>query len=372
MKLLVIGHSLIIDSNRKFWDVFAQKNNASVDLVAPLTWSSNLKSHIESVFNPATDSTLRKLILLPTFFKGNGSLFFFSPWGMFRTLNAERYDTIFLNQETWAMSTFWIIFLKIFSINREAKIFLCVAQNLKKENLKVLHPYERLISHFVYAFLYCSEEVKEVLRWKGIKNPCVYFPLPYDDQNYQRTLSSPYKDEFVLGYLGRLSEDKGIPVLIEACEKLKSKNINFKLLIGGNGPLVDFIKSKSYVEYLGLIPHNQAHKFYERIDCFILPSQTKRNWKEQFGRVIVESFGAGKPVIGSSSGSIPEVLAKLNWPWIFREDSSEELAVMIIKIMAELKTEEGIKNLKASVELNYQRFSQTSVACELLSSFQNT
>ena len=48
--------------------------------------------------------------------------------------------------------------------------------------------------------------------------------------------------------------------------------------------------------------------FYRNLDVFILPSRTMSNWKEQFGRVLVEAMACGVPVIGSDSGEIPHVI----------------------------------------------------------------
>ena len=44
------------------------------------------------------------------------------------------------------------------------------------------------------------------------------------------------------------------------------------------------------------------------LDIFVLPSETRRNWREQFGRVAVEAMSCGVPVVGSDSGEIPNVL----------------------------------------------------------------
>ena len=45
-----------------------------------------------------------------------------------------------------------------------------------------------------------------------------------------------------------------------------------------------------------------------RLDTLVLPSHTTRTWKEQFGRVLIEAMSCGVPVIGSSSGEIPNVI----------------------------------------------------------------
>lgn len=47
---------------------------------------------------------------------------------------------------------------------------------------------------------------------------------------------------------------------------------------------------------------------YHQIDVLALPSLTRPNWKEQFGRVLVEAMCSGVPVIGSDSGAIPSVI----------------------------------------------------------------
>ena len=46
----------------------------------------------------------------------------------------------------------------------------------------------------------------------------------------------------------------------------------------------------------------------ERLDCLALPSLTRPNWKEQFGRVLVEAMACQVPVVGSDSGEIPNLV----------------------------------------------------------------
>lgn len=360
MQLLVVGHAYIIDTNRKFWSIFAKKFTNSIDLIIPEIWSSNLKSHIPYVKNDSIDNNFSNIYPVNVYLKGNGSLFFFNPLKTLKILK-KKYDVIYLYQETWALSTALFILLKQFSTNSKTKLILCVHQNIKKEQLRFLHPYERFISKFIDCFFYCSEEVKDVLRWKKITTRCEYFPLPFDEDKYSNDNHILTRETLRIGFLGRIAKDKGIEILLNACDQLYKKNVNFKLIMGGNGPLVPTIKEKPYVEYLGLIPHNEAHLFYKKIDLFILPSLTLPNWKEQFGRVIVESFASGVPVIGSNSGSIPEVLGKVDWNWTYNENSSDELLSLILKFKPYLQSTEGKEKLKQSIMLNFSNFSINSV-----------
>ena len=58
----------------------------------------------------------------------------------------------------------------------------------------------------------------------------------------------------------------------------------------------------------GVIHNSDLPAFMNALDVFVLPSETRSNWREQFGRVIVEAMSCGVPVIGSDSGEIPTVL----------------------------------------------------------------
>jgi glycosyltransferase involved in cell wall biosynthesis len=56
------------------------------------------------------------------------------------------------------------------------------------------------------------------------------------------------------------------------------------------------------------IPSEEMPAFYKALDALVLPSLSKPNWKEQFGRVLIEAMACGVPVVGSDSGEIPRVI----------------------------------------------------------------
>ncbi|HEU4793225.1 MAG TPA: glycosyltransferase, partial [Nitrolancea sp.] len=51
-------------------------------------------------------------------------------------------------------------------------------------------------------------------------------------------------------------------------------------------------------------------KALSELDILVVPSRTRRNWKEQFGRVIIEAMACQVPVVGSNSGEIPHVIGE--------------------------------------------------------------
>jgi glycosyltransferase involved in cell wall biosynthesis len=195
-------------------------------------------------------------------------------------------------------------------------------------------------------------------------------PLSFDSERYsvQPLTDRSEKNVIRIGYLGRISEEKGIDIILQALKEMnESGGLGVELVIAGGGPMQDSLKDNDNIEYMGIIPHELAYKFYEKIDVFVLASQTREFWKEQFGRVIIEAVASGKPVIGSSSGAVPEVMALLKMPYVFREDSVQELKACITKVGNDYHSGELEGIMKVSTHLAFEQFSHKKVALKILS-----
>jgi glycosyltransferase involved in cell wall biosynthesis len=330
-KILVIGHAFIVEANRKVWSELAEAPGHIVDLVAPRSWTSNLIGGVQ--LDRSKKGAIREIFPVDTYFTGNGSFYFYKLVKMFKILNSNQYDTLIINQEGWSLSLLFINLLKIFSKSKKAKIYLMIAQNIKKDNLKWAIPLEKFNMMFVHKLLGCCNETEDVVRWKGIKTPWSYFPLYYGEGLETIKKVSKEDSKLIIGYIGRVSEEKGIDSLLGAFSKLQ-EDLNIELVIAGAGDLVSELERPG-VEYMGVLGHNQVHKFYEKIDVLILPSLTRKFWKEQFGRVIVESVASGRVVIGSDSGAIPEVLGHLGLNYIFKEGDEDSIVEQVKRYLNE-------------------------------------
>ncbi len=65
----------------------------------------------------------------------------------------------------------------------------------------------------------------------------------------------------------------------------------------------------------------------------MLPSESRPNWKEQFGRVILESLACGTAVIGSNSGEIPNLIGQSGGGLVFTERDAESLLVALRQLV---------------------------------------
>lgn len=112
-------------------------------------------------------------------------------------------------------------------------------------------------------------------------------------------------NKFVVSFFGRLIEEKGIKVVIDAI-KLSDKRITFTIY--GEGPLVDYVKkaAREYpnITYMGTIPPVLLPLHYSAADIVLMPTLNE----EGFGRVAAEALFCGTPVVASNRGALPTIV----------------------------------------------------------------
>src|SRR5713226_5759904 len=159
-----------------------------------------------------------------------------------------------------------------------------------------------------------------------------------DTEIYRRSMPLPTRTAdapFVLGYLGRLVENKGLPLLVEALASLPEY---CHVVFTGNGPMKSELEALAArlgvterTNFKAGVPTFEVPKELQQMDVLVLPSLTRPNWKEQFGRVLAEAMACETPVIGSSSGEIPYVIGDAGL--IFPESNAQELAACVRRLL---------------------------------------
>ena len=150
-----------------------------------------------------------------------------------------------------------------------------------------------------------------------------------------------------MGYAGRLVESKGLRDLMAATRLVPG----IDLVIAGDGPMAEEVRREPNVRWLGTLDRTRMAEFWGEIDAFVLPSRTTRKWAEQFGRVIVEAMAHGVPVIGSTSGAIPEVIGDAGL--VFPEGDVVRLAEAIERLRSDaslraLLSDRGYERLEST------------------------
>ena len=137
--------------------------------------------------------------------------------------------------------------------------------------------------------------------------------------------------DFVL-FAGRLSEEKGISTLIEAW---MTHNPGIALKIVGDGPLVDEVKAaceaNPMVEWVGRKPFEEVLKLMGQAKAVVIPSV----FYETFGRIIIEAYSSGTPVVASRIGAMKELILDGKTGYFFEPGNSEDLATKLKTLLAD-------------------------------------
>ncbi|MCB1897535.1 MAG: glycosyltransferase family 4 protein [Zoogloeaceae bacterium] len=108
-----------------------------------------------------------------------------------------------------------------------------------------------------------------------------------------------------IGFIGRLVPEKGVEQLIAAVGRMRERGVAVQLLVAGEGATgyVDRLRKVAGdlpVEFIG---RQVPHEFFGRVDLTVVPSI----WEEPMGRVVVESYANGRPVVMTPVGGLPEL-----------------------------------------------------------------
>jgi len=158
-----------------------------------------------------------------------------------------------------------------------------------------------------------------------------------DPASARERLGIPPETDMFL-YAGRLLELKGVQDLIEAFSRLSAArpDRSMRLLIVGTGDYeaelrarVEALGAGSIVEFRPLVPIEEMPLYMSAATAFVLPSRPE--WEEQFGRVNAEAMLTHTPIIGSTSGSIPEVLGDAGY--VFPAGDVDELLRTLERVL---------------------------------------
>jgi len=123
-------------------------------------------------------------------------------------------------------------------------------------------------------------------------------------------------------FVGRLSEEKGLKVLLDAWDRL-TQPIPLKII--GDGPLQHLLDvPQENVEYLGRLDQDAVYRTMADAAILILPSHCA----ESFGRVVVEAFACGTPVVCANQGGQAE-LVHPGVGALFESGNASELASVV-------------------------------------------
>lgn len=167
------------------------------------------------------------------------------------------------------------------------------------------------------------------------------------------------KEDEILLFVGRLDRSKGIVYLLEAFKKLKDDFRNLRLIIAGDGPLKEWIKTYIKVSGLeervllqGTVKNRDLPEFFRKAALTVSPSITAKRWEEQVGMVNIQSIACGTPVVSTFSGAIPEYIRHEVDGFLVPERDSQALVEAVSRLLknSELRRKMGEEGRKYVLE----------------------
>jgi colanic acid/amylovoran biosynthesis glycosyltransferase len=180
----------------------------------------------------------------------------------------------------------------------------------------------------------------------------------------------PTEPQFVC--VGRLSEQKGISILVEAVGQLAQEGLRFKLVIVGDGSLRSEIEAliknltlEDYIELTGWATNLEVRQHILESQVMILPS-----FAEGLPVAIMESLALSRPVLTTHIAGIPELIQPNRSGWLVPAGSVDALAIAMGQIL-HLPLEEIADMGKIGSEMVIKEHNATEEAKKLVKLFQS-
>lgn len=128
----------------------------------------------------------------------------------------------------------------------------------------------------------------------------------------------------VIGYFGRLESFKGVHHLIRAVQRLDPGIVSELIVCGDGGDkdrLIRLAGDDERIRFTGKVPPEQVRSYMAQTDLIVVPSI----WEEPFGRVIIEAYQTGTPVLATDIGGIPELIVQPG-RFLIQADSVDSIA----------------------------------------------
>jgi glycosyltransferase involved in cell wall biosynthesis len=353
MKILMFSKALVAGvQQRKLEELAALPGVDKLTVVVPPYWE---EVRVGRTYLAKKYLRGYELVVSPMALNGHHHTHFYPQLG--KLVKQHRPDLLHADDESFNLATFEGVWLA--GRYGAAAVFYNYA-NIYRNYPPPFSLFEKYNFKHAAAAFACNQDAFDILRRRGFEKPldiCPQFGVDLE-VTHRTTPPAGFAKPcvFTIGYFGRLVAEKGLDTLVEACSRLKG---DWRLVFVGKGAVQPDLEAQAErlgleekVTFLPMVPSTEVAAYMSGLDAFVLPSRTTSNWKEQFGRVIIEAMACEVPVVGSDSGEIPHVIGEAGL--VFPEGDAEALAAQLQNLAdhPELRKDLAAKGLER-VRENY-------------------
>jgi L-malate glycosyltransferase len=386
MRILVVSHTYIVDLNREKFRALAKLHpDIEVAIVVPRRWKPGGVQNkiIESEY---LQEGSFQVIPVSNFSQNNQGLLSFGA-DLIGVLRRFKPDIIQVEQGSKS-----IAYAQLITLNRllglKAKNLFFTWWNLPYELKFPVSWLEAYNLRHTDGIVAGNQDGADILRDRGYAGPIAVMPqLGVDETLFRPQPVDELKQElgiqpqdFVVGFVGRFIEEKGLLTLSRALAQLS--DYPWKWMLLGRGPLQEQIAAWAKENHVGdrliwveSVPHDRVQNYISLLNVLALPSETTykfktlsaAGWKEQFGHVLIEAMACQVPVIGSDSGEIPHVIGDSGL--VFPEGDVEALKGCLVQLMEQPELAQQLS--KRGYERALDRYTNMALAQTLLEFYRS-
>lgn len=343
MNILVVSHAAVLEPYQQKWRMLVgDATDIAIALVTPHVWVEGGRRRAGVAVETDT------FCVIPHRVRFAGQQFIHHYSDLKSTFQRHKPDVIHLDEEPpsvvarqvcrardrW-MPGVPIVVMAWENVNQR-RPFYSVRRHLYRHCEKVVY---RSVTRAIAG----SAGAAQVLRERGFCRDVDVYPTlcvdtekfrPRDALSLRRNLGLPTP---IVGYVGRLIPEKGVSLLLEATAQAEGL---WSAVLLGDGPERERLQRQSVslgvsdrVRIVSDVSIQDQPEWMNVMDVLVLPSVRTALWQEQFGRVLIEAMACGVPVLGSSCGSIPEVIGDAGL--IFREGDASHLKDQLQRMLSD-------------------------------------
>ena len=165
-------------------------------------------------------------------------------------------------------------------------------------------------------------------------------------------VTKPATRRWAIGYVGALTEAKGVPSLLEAIPLVLEKVQGAHFFIAGEGALDRYASNFVWehnlgnaVELLGWIPHECLPQYLSALRLLVLPSCS-----EGIPNVVLEAMACGTPVLVTAVGAVSDIIQDGVTGFILASNSVEDIAEGILRVLNHPNLSKIVQNAQALVK----------------------
>lgn len=354
MRVVMISKACIVGTYQRKLEELARLPSLDLTVVVPPFWRDRRGTTVlERVHTDGYDLRVVPMLL-------NGQYHLHCYPGLGKLVRGLEPDLLHIDEEPYNLAT-WQAMRLAASMRIPALFFTW--QNIHRHYPPPFRWFERYNFGHAACAIAGNREAVDVLRYKGYVGDVHVVPqFGVDPELFSPAHAEPGDDggQFVIGYAGGLVPEKGVDLLLEAVAGIEHPATS--VVIAGEGAdeprlrnLTERLSLVQRVQFVGRIPSPGMPEFYRSLSVLVLPSVAQANWKEQFGRVLVEAMACGVPVVGSDSGEIPHVIGEAGL--VFPERDVAALQGCLRRLASDrgLRAQLGVEGRRRVLERYTQR-----------------